>query len=169
MDRPLHAIRAPRGHTASNSFAVSKALNARRPPGWEGFVVDSLEDIGCGGTQLPIPTFVGGSDLARLKERYHHAFWQIHADYSTIPVTKTAKTCLQAPSLADQRTIACTIRTAKLEREKGRKQPFAAHHMNFWFGAGDRQAVFVAAPTITDIRPRDMSVGLPTDRPILSI
>ena len=45
----MHAIRAPRGYTASNSFAVSKALNARRPPGWEGFVVDSLEDIGCGG------------------------------------------------------------------------------------------------------------------------
>ncbi len=48
QDRPLHAIRAPRGYTASKSFAVSKALNAERPPGWEGFVVDSLED-GCGG------------------------------------------------------------------------------------------------------------------------
>lgn len=49
MDRPLHTIRAREGYTAGKSFAVSNALNAKRPPGWEGFVVDGLEDIGCGG------------------------------------------------------------------------------------------------------------------------
>ncbi len=67
----------------------------------------SLEDFGCGGTQLPIPTFVDGSYLATFKTELPS---RLSSDpcgsQYTMAVTKTAKNCLQ--------DLASTVRSPPL-------------------------------------------------------
>jgi len=99
--------------------------------------------VGCGGKQLPIPTFVGGSYLSNVQRKIpsHLPENQRGSQYTTA-VTKTAKNCLQALGLASQSATACTTHTVKLESKKGGKQPFAVHHVNVWFGAEGRLTRF---------------------------